>query len=151
ALKMVVALHQGPIVFGGWQKLSDKPQALSNLVETLLATDRFYDYMGGLAGYHLKTLELIHAQLTNTQEPDPASIFLPPTVDIRAESNDLKKMVSTGLMALESCAEIYAVGGAGDRLKLVDDKTLTPMPVARLEFGGHTLLEWLVRDLEARE
>ena len=41
--------------------------------------------------------------------------------------------------------------GAGDRLGLVDEATGEPLPAAVLPYGGRSLLEGLVRDLQARE
>ncbi|MEI8301532.1 MAG: UTP--glucose-1-phosphate uridylyltransferase, partial [Chlamydiota bacterium] len=46
---------------------------------------------------------------------------------------------------------LYPVRCAADRLKLQDEKTHEDLPAARLEFLGHTLLEGMIRDLQARE
>lgn len=43
------------------------------------------------------------------------------------------------------------VAGAGDRLGLVDEETGESVPTAMLPYCGRTLLEGLVRDLQARE
>lgn len=45
-------------------------------------------------------------------------------------------------------AEIYPLGGAGDRLGLVDEVTGECLPVAMLPYCGRTLLEGLIRDLQ---
>lgn len=45
-------------------------------------------------------------------------------------------------------AEIYPLGGAGDRLGLVDEETGECLPVAMLPYCGRTLLEGLIRDLQ---
>lgn len=150
-LEVVVALNQGPVLFANWQDVPDISPALQQLADTLFATDRFYGYMGGIAGYHVKTLQLINDQLAKKMEADNAKLLLPPTTDIRQESAARKKMVRDGIDSLGQMAEIYVVGGAGDRLALVDEKTQIPLPVARLDFAGHSLLENLVRDLQARE
>ena len=47
--------------------------------------------------------------------------------------------------------EIYAAGGAGDRLNLIDPETGEALPAAQLRFLGRPLLELMVRDLEAKE
>lgn len=47
-------------------------------------------------------------------------------------------------------AEMYPLGGAGDRLGLVDAVTGEPLPVAMLQYCGRTLLEGLIRDLQVR-
>ena len=44
--------------------------------------------------------------------------------------------------------EIYPLGGAGDRLGLVDEATGECLPVAMLPYCSRTLLEGLVRDLQ---
>ncbi len=150
-VKAAVALHQGPVIFYGWQNIKDLPTAMQQLVDNLWATERFYDYMGGIAGYHVKTLQLISDQLAKKSEPESAKLLLPPTTDIRQDSVARRKMVADGISSINNMAEIYVVGGAGDRLALVDETTKTPLPVARLNFAGHCLLENLVRDLEARE
>ena len=59
--------------------------------------------------------------------------------------------VRAGIEHLGNLGEIYPVGGAGDRLHLVDEKTGEPLPAAELSFLGRTLLEALIRDLQARE
>lgn len=46
--------------------------------------------------------------------------------------------------------EIYPLGGAGDRLGLVDERSGECLPVAMLPYCGRTLLEGLIRDLQAR-
>ena len=60
---------------------------------------------------------------------------------------------AAGLAAQPHLAEIWPVGGAGDRLGLVCPNTGESLPVAVLPHGagGRTLLEGLARDLQARE
>ena len=48
-------------------------------------------------------------------------------------------------------AEVYPLGGAGDRLGLVDETTGESLPAALLMYNGRTLIEGLLRDLSARE
>jgi hypothetical protein len=48
-------------------------------------------------------------------------------------------------------AEMYPVGGAGDRLGLVDEVTGEGLPAAMLLYQGRTMFEGLLRDLQARE
>lgn len=150
-VKAVIALGQGPVIFANWQQLNDPKQALNQLVDVLYATERFYDYMGGIPGYHVKTLQLIHDQLAKQAEVDPAKILPPPATDVRTPSPLVNQLIVDGIESIGTMCEFYAVGGAGDRLQLVDEKTNMPLPVAKLEFAGHTLLEQLIRDLEARE
>lgn len=146
-LKTCVALGQGPLLFTG----STSEASLQTLADKLYPSERFYSYMGGLVGYQIKTLQLIVEQLAKKQEPEAAKLMIPPVTDIRADSQEKRAMVKEGILSLGDIAELYVVGGAGDRLALVDQKTKMPLPVARLNFQGYTLLENLVRDLEARE
>ena len=44
--------------------------------------------------------------------------------------------------------EIYPLGGAADRLGLVDPETGECLPAAMLTHCGRTLLEGLIRDLQ---
>ncbi len=150
-VKAVIALNQGAAVFTGFSSLQDAKGALKELTDRLLETERFYSYMGGLVGYHVKTVQLMADQLANRVELDDSRLHVPPMTDIRKSTPERAQMIKDGLNSLDQMAELYVVGGAGDRLKLLDDKTHQPLPVARLSFGGYTLLEHLVRDLEARE
>jgi len=146
-VRAVVAINQGPTVFYGFEE----GQSLEHFVEQLEPTERFYSYMGGIVGYHVKTLQLMQDQLENKQEAVAVTVSAPPMTDVRQESPATRKMVRDGVNHFDTMAEVYVVGGAGDRLALIDEKTKQPLPVARLEFAGHSLLENLVRDLQARE
>jgi hypothetical protein len=48
-------------------------------------------------------------------------------------------------------AEMYPVGGAGDRLGLVDEVTGEDLPAAMLPYQGRSMFDGLIRDLQARE
>ena len=150
-VKALVALDQGPVVFDGWKEAKEKNLFLNKMIEVLFTTERFYGYMGGVVGYHVTTLQLILDALAKNQVDDPAVILPPPQVDIRKMNQNVASMVLDGIQSLEHSADVYVVGGAGDRLQLVDETTKEPLPVARLNFAGYSLLEQLVRDLEARE
>jgi hypothetical protein len=58
---------------------------------------------------------------------------------------------AAGLEAQPLLAEIYPLGGAGDRLGLCCEDTGDSLPTAVLSYCGRSLLETLVRDLQARE
>jgi hypothetical protein len=49
---------------------------------------------------------------------------------------------------LPELGEIYPIGGAGDRLGLVDSDTGESLPAALLPYCGRSLLEGLIRDLQ---
>ena len=147
----VLALGQGPIIFDGMTDVQNTKQYFDRLVDLLFTLERFYDYMGGIVGYHLTTLKLIQNDVLQNIQIDSAEIDPVPYIDIRQKAKERNAMVKAGLESLETMAEVYVVGGAGDRLGLKDEKTNTPLPVATLKFCGHSLLHSLVRDLEARE
>ena len=151
ALYSLVAIDQGQIVFDGLEDVVNKNAAIEKVLEILLAIERFYQPLGGLIGYHLKVLELVKAKLQDVPLETDVKYFPPPVYDIRHDSNELQKYINFGIRALDEIGELYAVGGAGDRLHLVDEKNGQPQPAAKLNFLGRTLFELLLRDLEARE
>lgn len=137
------ALHAlDPAVLDPWK---GDYEALKPLVDVLWRTEEFYQDLGGLVGYYLTTLEHVVEHTKSSEE----HIFPPPSIDLR--SGAYAELVNKGLDALPEMGEIYTLGGAGDRLHLVDEKSGEPLPVALLKFCGRTLLEGLIRDLEARE
>ena len=79
------------------------------------------------------------------------SYHAPAFIDISEESGITKEAIERGLDAMCEMAEIYPLGGAADRLHLVDENTQMELPAAKLCFGGKTLFERLIRDLQARE
>jgi hypothetical protein len=108
--------------------------------------------MGGIAGYHLTILSLISSQSLNSKPTLDDIRYIKPEGLYLGESTPLvKEITEKGVDYLNSIAEIYPVGGAGDRLNLIDDSSSTPLPAAILPFLGRTLLEGLIRDLQARE
>lgn len=155
----------------------DPGPALARLAETLHRNERFYDSIGGLLGYQLKCLELIRAYGEGGEQAhlvagqahgcgqDPStpegaiklscelSFHVPAGPDLAsAGSGPLEQALAlAGLRSLPHLAEIYPLGGAGDRLGLTDDVTGECLPAAMLPYCGRTLLEVLLRDLEARE
>ncbi|CAI5502747.1 unnamed protein product [Closterium sp. Naga37s-1] len=71
--------------------------------------------------------------------------------DLASDPEFASQAAFWGLEGLPAMAEIYPLGGAGDRLGLVDEATGESLPVAMLPYCGRTLLHGLLRDLEARE
>ncbi len=151
ALYSLVAIDQGAVVFEGFNELENKLEACTKVLDILLSLERFYEPLGGIIGYHLKVLGLMRAQLKGEPVESGVSYLPPPVYDIRENSEELNELVMKGISTLCDIAELYAVGGAGDRLHLVDEKSNQPLPAARLLFLGKTLFELLIRDLEARE
>lgn len=147
AALQVIAIGQGPIVFRLPEHLPNPLELLQRLLTQLVAVDEAYDSIGGLVGYHTTFLRLLQGETP----PIPMKFFHPYGEDISLPTTRVRHLVKLGLENLPHMAEIYPVGGAGDRLSLRDERTGEPLPAALLEFGGHTLLEGLIEDLQARE
>lgn len=125
---------------------------LKHLLEVLLEVERFYADIGGIVGYHLNMLTIIchHTKTTPIHQPG-LKYSKPPGFDLHKDTGTVRHAVRLGIESLPEMAEMYPVGGAGDRLDLQDDNTGEPLPAALLLFEGRTLLEGLIRDLQARE
>lgn len=124
------------------------PQLLA-LIDDLWPVELFYKEMGGIVGYHLVMLQ----QLALEERGGETEVVYhhPEGVALFEIDETLLENIDAGIEALPSLAEIYPVGGAADRLQLWDEKTQLPLPAARLQFCGKTLLEWMINDLQARE
>jgi len=114
--------------------------------QQLVTIDRFYREIGGLVGYQAEVLRLLKPA-PNTVSKYHAPVF----DDISEETPEVVEAIRWGLEALPFMAELYPLGGAADRLHLVDEATGQELPAAKLQFAGRTLLETLIRDLQARE
>lgn len=145
-LEQVEAIGQWERLFGN--KIAD-PVLFRELLDKLVAIDHFYREIGGIVGYQAKIKELIEAR--NGEIPTEARYHSPSFIDIDEESESVKEAIHWGIDELPQMAEIYPLGGAADRLHLVDAETKLELPAAKLLFGGKTLLERLINDLEARE
>lgn len=149
AWKSILAIGQGAIVFRG---LENQVEALHSLLQQLIVVEKFYTSIGGIVGYHGEVLKLLVGR-----ESDPSKISSqthyskPPGLDISQDTAEVHAATVAGIERLGEMAEVYPVGGAGDRLNLFDEKTKKPLPAAKLQFDGRTLLEQLFRDLQARE
>lgn len=117
-----------------------------NLSHLRLVHDFFRPWQG-LIGYQ----RIIVESLLGTSQGEEKHLLQAPGLDIVHESPALKRAIFDGIIAESLAAELWPVGGAGDRLGLVDPVTGDPLPAALLNFCGYNLLEGLVRDLFARE
>lgn len=152
ALKSVVAIGQGDTVLSIPADLDDPFEGLRSLLHTLLQVEHFYAPMGGIVGYHCAVLELLTEMEQGRPTIDPDVEFLQPEgIDISQDTPQVRRYLRRGIEDLSQLADIYPVGGAGDRLDLRCNDTGTPLPAALLQFRGFTLLERLFRDLSARE
>ncbi|KAG0557572.1 hypothetical protein KC19_11G141300 [Ceratodon purpureus] len=140
-------------------------KSLTYLVRMLERMEKFYDSIGGIIGYQVAALELIKASELEHDKPSSQwtrhgaadagqltkRFSVPYGPDLAKDPKYANQAASWGLEGLADMAEIYPLGGAGDRLGLVDEKTGECLPVAMLPYCGRTLLEGLIRDLQARE
>lgn len=143
----LVAIGQAERLFAypGEDFPKEKVEALLSFLATL---DRFYEPIGGIIGYQATILRL----LLEREKPSrrTRSYTKCRGIDIRAPSQEVDEGVVEGLHALEEVGEVYPVGGLGSRLRLLSPEG-DPLPVALLPFAGRSLLEGLVRDVQARE
>lgn len=150
AIKCILALGQGNEVFLLGQEREDRYELLRQLIQDLLAIDKFYQPIGGLIGYHAVILRLLME--SKQKEESTASRFLqPPAISLDGGSFACYDAIISGIDNLPALAELYPVGGAGDRLSLTDEVTSEPLPAACLHFEGYSLIEGLIRDLQGRE
>ncbi len=135
ALLSVLSIGQGPLLFSEFERAGAE-----KILEHLMVLEEHYDTIGGVVGYHRAVMELL------TESKSEMNYSRPPFIDLREGNSEA---VLWGLQALPQMGEIYPIGGAGDRLDLMEGEE--PLPAARLPFAGHSLLEGLIRDLQARE
>jgi hypothetical protein len=151
-VKSVLAIGQGHIVFHHFEKIDFQSSTFKKLLEVLVDIEQAYDTIGGVIGYHLTVLKLIVAKQDKPSKlPKNIKYSHPPGIDISKDSLETRRAIRNGIEALDHIAEMYPVGGAGDRLDLHDATTDEALPAAVLEFCGRTLLEGLIRDLQAKE
>lgn len=149
AMLPILAIGEGPIVFRNLDFY--KTEKVEGLFRQLIEVDRFYYALGGVAGYHYEMLTLILQQLEpNDHEHQKRQFRKPEGLDLTQNTLEVREAVVAGLEELSKLCEIYPVGGAGDRLNLKSESGVS-LPAACLRFTGRTLLEGLIRDLQARE
>ncbi|MEM7175740.1 MAG: hypothetical protein AAF443_07435 [Chlamydiota bacterium] len=120
------------------------------LVDKLVAIENFYKPIGGVIGYQCLVLDLLSRRKRHQHAPF-VSLHPPTKIDLTKDSLEVRAAIIDGIRAQGQFAEIYPVGGAADRLQLVDEATQERLPAARLVFLGNHLLEGVIRDLQARE
>lgn len=123
---------------------------MHTLLDVLIPVEEFYRDMGGIVGYHYTMLSLMRSE-TNCLEQKNYEYDRPPGCDISSDTQAVREYVLEGIRALPYIAELYPVGGAADRLHLLDPDTHMALPAAKLRFCGKTLLEGLISDVQARE
>lgn len=152
----IVAMGQGAIVLEGIDSIDNQSDAVKKLIEQLWEVENFYGFMGGIVGYYHSVLSLIAKKNLDTPETEQGVRFHRPPgthLDALNESGIETRKIALrwGIENLPLMAHIYPLGGAGDRLDLRDDQTGESLPVAYLQMGGMSLLEGMIRDLQAIE
>ncbi|KAG8644869.1 hypothetical protein MANES_10G010100v8 [Manihot esculenta] len=89
--------------------------------------------------------------IQESMECEFLGIHAPNVVDLSKNTEYASQAALWGIEGLPDLGEIYPLGGSADRLGLVDPDTGECLPAAMLPFCGRTLLEGLIRDLQARE
>lgn len=144
--KQLIAIDQLEKVIEGGEKSF---VSLQELLQKLLFVDHFYRELGGIVGYQKKVVHFLEKKEEKLSE---IIAFHPPSfIDIQEETDLVRKAIVEALLALPEMVEFYPLGGAADRLHLVDEKTGNELPAAKLCYAGRSLLEGLIRDLVARE
>jgi UTP---glucose-1-phosphate uridylyltransferase len=141
-LKQLVAIGQAPL-----DATIALEKEITDLADDLVSVDDFYRELGGVIGYHLQVLRLLNTK----QEALQARYHSPFFIDISQKKEEVELAIEEGIRSMPMVCEMYPLGGAADRLHLVDDDTGQDLPAAKLEFANQTLLERLLSDLEARE
>lgn len=148
AFKAILAIGQAPIVFNLNSATEDRELRFQKLIQRLVEVENFYQEIGGIVGYHFLVLQLI------LEEPEAKQQlrYIPPTgLYVGEESAQVRLYVNWGIQKLPHTAAIFPIGGAGDRLSLREENTGKPLPAAVLPFLGRSLLEGLIRDVQAFE
>lgn len=149
-IKILIVSGQSEILINDAKDLN--LQKIVCLIDILLKVERFYDSIGGILGYHTTVLELLYAQLKNIDtDKDIEHYSHPKMIDIIQETPYVSYLNRRGIESIHMIGEMYPIGGAGDRLHLIDQMTGELLPVAMLPFLGRSLLEGMIRDTQARE
>ncbi|CAM8895571.1 unnamed protein product [Rhodiola kirilowii] len=141
----------------------EEVEALQELLKTLANVEKFYNCIGGIIGYQIMVLKLLSQStfdklsehwsqhLNETMQCKVMEIHSPTGLDLSQNKEYAFEAALWGVEGLPDLGEIYPLGGSADRLGLVDPDTGECLPAAMLPYCGRTLLEGLIRDLQARE
>lgn len=144
-IKSVIAIGQGGNVFAS----SNNQLKMKHLLTLLVELEHFYQDIGGIVGYHIRVLELMDEKNSPRNHSDE-EFTKPYGLDI-SKSKETADATLNGLKHFPSMGMMFPIGGAGDRLGLADERTGEALPAGLLMFCGNTLIEGLMRDLQAKE
>ncbi len=146
-IKVIIAINQADNLLSNLNTANYLPK-LKKFTKNLYEIEKFYENIGGLLGYHLTFLKLIKNKKHSNKN---IRFHHPQYLDIQESTPVVKKLIDQGLESLSKIAIICPMGGAGDRLGLINQTTKEPLPTAKLEFLGMTLLENIIQDIQALE
>ena len=149
-IKSLIAVGQAELFL----PLGSNAEKLKAMLEDLIPVEAFYKEMGGIVGYHwtmLSFLSTLDGAADIVNDSHSISYSRPPGIDLSSQGPAVDTFILEGILSMPFFAEMYPVGGAADRLKLCDPETGQSLPSAKLRFCGYTLLERLIRDVQARE
>ncbi|CAN6332751.1 unnamed protein product [Urochloa humidicola] len=138
----------------GGEKGNEEMEVLRGLLKFLGDIEEFYDCIGGIIGYQIMALELLSASKDCMHRPSKdkfVDFHVPSGLNLLEDTEYASQAALWGIEGLPELGEIYPIGGAGDRLGLMDSDTGESLPAALLPYCGRSLLEGLIRDLQARE
>lgn len=125
----------------------------------LRGVEKFYDCFGGIVGYQWKVMQILDESneeptpsiLNTSSRPVSSEYTVPEGLDLECDIEAAREAAVDGIRSLHAMAELYPLGGAGDRLGLRDEVSGEPLPVACLPYLGRSLLACLMRDVQARD
>ncbi|KAM3375870.1 UTP-glucose-1-phosphate uridylyltransferase 3, chloroplastic isoform X2 [Capsicum galapagoense] len=145
----------------GYGLETEEYEALRSMLKIIADVERFYDCIGGIIGYQIMVLELLSQSTferpclthnsNNSLKREITEIHPPSVLDLSQDLEYASQAAIWGIEGLPNMGEIYPLGGSADRLGLVDSNSGECLPAAMLPYCGRTLLEGLIRDLQARE
>lgn len=142
-----IAIGQAVRLFPKVNSDSIEKKKIQNLLPMLRDLNNFYSLIGGILGYQITAIERLLNEYCN-----PTDELLPPQgIDISECSSEVNSFILQGILQQDIFGEIYPIGGVGDRFKCSSGPKGQSVPTAMVPFLGRTLLEGLIRDLQARE
>ncbi|MBN2479485.1 MAG: UTP--glucose-1-phosphate uridylyltransferase [Parachlamydiales bacterium] len=147
-IKSLIVIDQAESVLSYDMENKDFLIKFKQLLSNLKKINDFYIEIGGIIGYHYHFLKLLDEKDKKIKNIE---YFYPKAINIENLDFDVESLVDIGLENLSKIALILPIGGAAERLGLVNPKTKIPIPMAKLNFLGKTLLENAIEDIKSLE
>jgi UTP--glucose-1-phosphate uridylyltransferase len=151
ALFSVITIGQGANLFGAFDGTEQTIPTLKKLLQSLVDTENFYKCIGGIIGYHQTVESLIQETHDGNDQFSNVNFYQPQGIHLTKPSDAIHHDIKQYILNMPRFGEMYPIGGAGDRLNLLDEKSGEALPAALLPFLGRSLLAGLTRDLQSRE